>query len=91
MALVYASRAALRHAERLLPRAAILESVIEKEIERGNLHENANGKPSLVFDSRRKWVAKVTQQNGRLRPEPKSWLVVSVEPYRRSGTNGKAR
>lgn len=76
--LVYATRPALRDAERLLP-GQVLENVVGAEIRAGNVTAGSGG--GYVFDSGKRWVAIVKRVPARLHPRRKAWLAVQVKPY----------
>jgi hypothetical protein len=76
--LVYATRAALTDAERLLP-GRVLENVVSTEIRAGNVTAGRGG--GIVFDSGKRWVAVAKRIPARIQSGRKAWLVHEVRPY----------
>lgn len=81
MPLVYASQAAIKHAEKLLPRGAILERLVAEAIERGDVA--ANDRLGRAFVDEHGVVAILERRPAKVRTSgPRAWWVMRVEPNR---------
>jgi hypothetical protein len=71
--LVYATKKALADWSRLDPPPGLLEREVAGAIREGRLRFH----PPMVLGD--EWEARVERRPGRLRPKPRSWLVLSVD------------
>lgn len=74
MPLVYCSKRAAEQAGRLLPRGTVLENAVAEAIMDGHV------RGPYVLLKGGALLARVERQEGRLRPRPRSWLVIDVQP-----------
>ena len=75
--LVYASTPALRDAQRLLGDHVVIENVVGDAISAGFA---TFGRAGVVRDPAGAWLAHVKREPGRLRPRPRAWVVIAIEP-----------
>jgi hypothetical protein len=80
--LVYATREAVIAGAGLVP--GCLENAVQAEILAGNL--TANREAGYVFDSDRRYVARVKRVPARVQAKRRAWLVTEVNSYRERGT-----
>ena len=74
--LVFGTQRAAKEAARLLPFGVLLENVVADEILAGNVRRS--GDELLVFRPNA-WRATVRREPGRLRPRPRTWIVIDIE------------
>jgi hypothetical protein len=85
-ALVYCSGEALRQAQRLLPRGAVLESLAQDAISRGDVYGGEYA--GFVFLDQFGLACRFVRRPGRTRPRPRGWLITRLEPKRQERDPG---
>ena len=75
--LIYATGRAQTQAGSLLPPGKPLEVAVTEAIENGGIVVAGRHGGRVIGDS---WVARFERRPGRLRPRPRSWVVLDVQP-----------
>ena len=78
--LVYAGPRAIQDARTLLGPNVVLENEVAHAIEAGSV---VYGGAPKVFDPDGRWVAHVRRRPGHVRPRPRAWHVLAIEPQQK--------